>query len=48
MKFPVVYSYKNYRNLYKKLCDGLFFIVNNLLLFLTDQIYKDFIKITKK
>lgn len=47
MKFPVVYSHKNYGNLYKKLCDSLFFIVNNPLLFLTDKTYKDFIKITK-
>ncbi|MDZ8104776.1 MAG: hypothetical protein RM338_04010 [Nostoc sp. DedQUE12a] len=47
MKFPVVYSHKNYGNLYKKLCDGLFLIVNNPLLFLTDKNYKDFMKIAK-
>jgi hypothetical protein len=29
----------------KKLCEGLFFIVNNPLLFLTDKNDKDFIKI---
>lgn len=48
MKFPVVCSHKNYDNLYKKLCDSLFFIVNNPLLFVTDKYHEDLIKITKK
>lgn len=47
MKFPVVYSHKNYGYLYKKLCDTLFFIVNNPLLFLTDINYEDLMKIPK-